>query len=758
MSSTPANPKRPIVRVFVATTVLLSFISFWRAAAIVLSDLGSSAYYVGGDAEKVIGKSAPWFILAVMLFANCVRALYIESTSMFVRGGVYRVVRRAMGNTLAKFSVSALLFDYVLTGPLSSVVAGQYLAGFIQDISHYVGHPFQHFPDNAFAAGFGIVVTIYFWWKNTQGLHESSEKALQIMIVTTVMVVILIIWCTITLFHSPVQLPPSPLRHGIMLNKESLGWLVSLKNSWISHLTLFIVFVGFGHSVLAMSGEETLAQVNREIAHPKLKNLKKAAVVIGIYALLFTALTSFFAVMIIPDSVRPAYFGNLISGIAMHLWGPPWARLIFHAFVVLVGVLILSGAQNTSIVGANGVLNRVSEDGVVSDWFRAPHQRYGTTYRLIALIVILQLLTIIGSRGDIYMLGEAYAFGVIWSFAFKALAVLVLRFKDPSPREWKVPLNLPLGGRELPIGLGLITVLLFAIAGINLLTKQVATISGAAFTLVFFSLFLVSEWLSERWRGQAHVELDQFQLQLQEDVSAQTLEVHPRNILCTVRDYNNLTHVQRVLERTDTSRQDVVVMTVRLLQGPSTGYRDIDERELFTTYEQRLFSRVVALAEKVGKHVALLVAPATDIFQATVLTAVQLDSVEIVAGRSAVMTPTEQARHLGRVWENLPNRPRRQLRFRVIGPDGKTHVFYLGAHTPQLSEDDVELIHRLWLDLTQESGKEGAHHRDVVHLALRHLADDLTGPAHDTLVATFAPRPTRRTRAQQEGQQDESER
>jgi len=160
MAQTLEDKRRPVVRVFVATTVLLSFISFWRAAAIVLSDLGSSAYYVGGDAEKVIGKSAPWFILAVMLFANCVRALYIESTSMFVRGGVYRVVRRAMGNTLAKFSVSALLFDYVLTGPLSSVVAGQYLAGFIQDVAHYLGHPLHHFPENAFAAIFGILVTL----------------------------------------------------------------------------------------------------------------------------------------------------------------------------------------------------------------------------------------------------------------------------------------------------------------------------------------------------------------------------------------------------------------------------------------------------------------------------------------------------------------------------------------------------------------------------------------------------------------------
>ena len=125
------NLQKPAIKVFVATTVMLTFISFWRAAAIVLSDLASSAYYVGGDAEKVIGKSAPWFVLAVMLFSYAVRSIYIESSSMFVRGGVYRVVKEAMGSQLAKLSVSALLFDYVLTGPISAVSAGQYLAGFV---------------------------------------------------------------------------------------------------------------------------------------------------------------------------------------------------------------------------------------------------------------------------------------------------------------------------------------------------------------------------------------------------------------------------------------------------------------------------------------------------------------------------------------------------------------------------------------------------------------------------------------------------
>src|SRR5215470_17080335 len=147
----------------VPATAMLSFISFWRAAAIVLCDLGSSAYYVGGIAEKAIGKAAPWFVLAIMLFSYAVRAVYIESCSMFVRGGVYKVVREAMGGTAAKLSVSALLFDYVLTGPISAVSGGLYAAGLINESGQYFHLSFLKVPAPVFAVGFAAVVTLYFW-------------------------------------------------------------------------------------------------------------------------------------------------------------------------------------------------------------------------------------------------------------------------------------------------------------------------------------------------------------------------------------------------------------------------------------------------------------------------------------------------------------------------------------------------------------------------------------------------------------------
>src|SRR4051794_36097048 len=390
--SSPALPNSPNnrVRIVVATSVMLTFISYWRAAAVILNDLGSSAFYAAGIAEQAVGKSAPWLIVAVMLFAFAVCALYVESCSMFVRGGVYRIVKEAIGGGLAKAAVSALMFDYVLTGPISGVAAGQYVAGLVNELLLYAdrmgfvppsihrafgGTP--HVPEHWIAVSLALVVTGYYWQQNIKGIEVSSEKALRIMQITTVMVVILLGWSAITLIVRPGwHLPPWPVPSNLNFADEALGFLKHT-DIW-KMFPLLGIMMAFGHSVLAMSGEESLAQVYREIAHPKLKNLKRTALIIAIYSFIFTGLVSLLAVMLIPHAVRvPVYKDNLIAGLAMYLVGPLFLRILFRVFVVGVGFLILSGAINTAIVGSNGVLNRVSEDGVLTDWFRKPHRRYG---------------------------------------------------------------------------------------------------------------------------------------------------------------------------------------------------------------------------------------------------------------------------------------------------------------------------------------------------------------------------------------------
>jgi amino acid transporter len=715
------------VNVVLATTVLLSFISFWRAAAIVLSDLGSTAYYVGGISEQAVGKSAPWFVLGVMLFSYAVRAVYIESSAMFVRGGVYRVVKEAMGGTMAKLSVSALMFDYVLTGPISGVSAGQYIAGLVNDLSERFGLPLS-VPINLVAASFATLITGYFWWRNTRGLHESSDDALRIMQVTTVMVVILVAWCVLTLMARGGRVPPPPVPRNLHFSDDALGWL---KGSRWPSFTAIALLVGFGHSILAMSGEESLAQVYREIEQPKVKNLERTGLVIFLYSLTFTSLVSFFAVALIPDQIRPKFYDNLISGLAMHLAGPLWARLVFQAFVVLVGFLILAGAVNTSIVGSAGVLSRVSEDGVLPAWFRLPHRRFGTNYRIINLIAVLQIVTIALSRGNVYVLGEAYAFGVVWSFAFKGLAVLVLRYKEPGHREWKVPLNVRIGRHEVPVGLALITAVLFAAATINLFTKQVATLSGVSFTLALYASFVVSERRTVS-RPAGGLQVDQFQLVSSPDISQEQIGVRAENLLVPVRDYNTLTHLAAALR--EAGDRDVVVMTVRLMRGPDAGSHGFEREELFTDYEQRLFTRVVAVAERQGRPVRLVIVPGADPYDAIAQTAFHLHSSEIALGESATLLARQQSRLIGRAWDAIPGTRARQVRLIVHGSGGARETFSLGVHSPALTAADVELIHQLWLDTHDAVGPQ-VHHRDVVSAAVRELAAGLASDRRDAILS-----------------------
>jgi amino acid transporter len=742
-SSSNINSTRPAIKVFVATTVMLSFISFWRAAAIVLSDLASSAYYVGGDAENVIGKSAPWFVLAVMLFSYAVRSIYIESSAMFTRGGVYRVVKEAMGGTLAKLSVSALLFDYVLTGPISAVSAGQYVAGLLEDVAHRFGHEvhLSGSSGNYFSAVFACLVTIYFWWKNTQGIHESSEKALRIMQITTVMVVILVGWCLLTLAMKPElrQLPPAPTKVAILAanqtsHGDTLGWLSHFP--MLSSLPWILMMVGFGHSVLAMSGEESLAQVNREIESPKLKNLQRAGLIIFLYSLFFTSLVSFFAVMIIPDGVRHEYFANLIGGLAMYVVGPVTVKLFFQGFVVIVGALILSGAVNTAIVGANGVLNRISEDGVITPWFRKPHRRFGTSYRLINLIVGLQLITIILTRGNVYLLAALYAFGVIWSFSFNGLAVTVLRFTERTPREFKVPINFRYKDIDVPVGLALITVLLFGIAFINLFTKPLATIAGVCFSGVLLVVFTVSERITHRQRKGAHGMVEEFRIAERPLITRDEMKVRPGNILVAIRDPHNMYYLRTVLDRTDTTKQDIVVMTARIYhrEFSFSGNMELESDELFEEYEQHLFTKVVEVAEKAGKYVTLMVVPTNNVFDAVLQTAQRLESSTIVTGVSNKLSLDEQGKLTGDAWERLPE-PRPRLRLEVFSPDGSKHEYSLGPHTPKLRKEDIDALHHVWLEMTKDPELASLHHYHIVRLAVDEIKKKMDSPQRDELLS-----------------------
>jgi len=766
------------VQVLVVSSVMFTFISYWRTAAVVLCDLASTAYYIGGIVEAAIGPAAPWLILGVMLFSYAVRSIYIESCSLFVRGGVYRVVKEAMGGFLAKLSVSALMFDYILTGPISAVSAGQYVIGLLLDTSVILNPDFYVAPDAADAirrwgsVAIACAITLYFFRQNLLGIHESTGKALKIMIATTIMAAVMLVWCGVTLaIRGPVNNVPmapdlSPKieykevlakdrvtgveklmwqrdaatgelvpemvkdRQGHLVAKpkmneatgkqeDPLGWISHLfpgfaaqlrtPGSWVSLIGVLGLLIAFGHSVLAMSGEETLAQVYREVESPKLPNFKKAAFIVFLYSLALTASISFLAVLLIPNEIRMKdYSGNLIGGLAMYVVGPPVVRLLLNGFVVVVGFLILSGAVNTAIIGSNGVLNRVAEDGVMPDWFLKPHRRFGTTYRMLLLIVGLQLLTIILSRGNMYTLGEAYAFGVVWSFVFKAAAMVVLRFKDRSPREFKVPFNIRIRGVEAPIGLGVVFLILLFTALCNLLTKEVATIGGSAFTAVFLVIFIASEHYHEKRRGgNGHRHLEQFNQRTAEEITPAALGMDkPYRKLVAIRSTQNLYMLEKTLAETDPDTTDVAVMTAQVAsRGDSSNLGpglDLYNRELMTA--------VVTRAETAGKQVHPLIVRTNSPLFAIVQTAKDLDAQELVLGASNVHTADMQIEQVAFYWIDLYGGQPRPLTVRILSHSRDLYFDLAGGNRiPKIGERKARSVAEL------RSAGIGVSHVVVVH-------------------------------------------
>ncbi len=541
------------------------------------------------------------------------------------------------------------------------------------------------------------------------------------MQITTVMVVIILIWAPITLLmRGGAKLPPFPTPSNLHLTNESLGWL---GGTYFAKISFVVIMVSIGHSLLAMSGFETLAQVYREVAYPKLKNLRITANIVCTYAVVCTGIISLLAVMIIPDATRSTYYDNMIGGLVMNFAGPEILKLGFHVFIVIVGVLILAGAVNTSLIGVNGVLNRVAEDGVLLDWFRKPHKKFGTTYRILNTMAILQILTILASRGDVFLLGEAYAFGVVWSFALKALGVLVLRYQRHD-QEYKMGWNIHIAGKEIPIGLGLTTSTLFLVAIANLFSKKIATIYGVTFTILLYTLFMISERINARKKLEHRSDLEKFNLDHQSQVSAATLRARPGCVLVAVRDYHRMHHLQKALEKTNLRRHDIVVMTVRQL-STGAGEYELRDDQLFAGYEQELFSHVVTMAEKQGKSVELLVVPAVDPFDALVQTATSLRASKLVVGVSPRMESDELAHRIGLAWEHQPP-PRHPFSLEITQTDRPSTYVNLGPHPPRLWPEDVDLLHNIWLRLTEQEGVGSKlHHRDVVGVALQRLDEEL---------------------------------
>jgi len=305
---------------------------------------------------------------------------------------------------------------------------------------------------------------------------------------------------------------------------------------------------------------------------------------------------------------------------------------------------------------------------------------------------------------------------VIWSFVLNGVSVFVLRYKQPNQQEFKVPPNITIAGREIPIGVIVITLVLLATALVNLFTKPAATVSGIIFSALLFIGFSVSEKRVQRGRDATHVEVDKFNLAQSEEITPDTLDVQPGNILVPVSTEYHLQHLENALRRTKRGRAEVVVLHVQLLK-PMTVATELAANQMFSTIEQVLFSKVLSIAEREGKPVRLAVASANDLWDGILKTAANLQSGAVVVGSSSTVAMVDQARLIGVAWERM-SEPRPRLTLEIFAPTGQEQIFYLGPHAPRLTPKEIDLLHKLWLEATDRLPEEEMHHHDIVHFAL----------------------------------------
>jgi len=264
------------------------------------------------------------------------------------------------------------------------------------------------------------------------------------------------------------------------------------------------------------------------------------------------------------------------------------------------------------------------------------------------------------------------------------------------------------------------------------LSKQIATISGVGFTLTMFFVFTASERRIAKRLHATKKGLEQFNREMQPEVAGESVHARPACILVAVRDYSRMSHLLNVLEKTNLRRHDIVVMTVR---GVSTGAAEYElgQNQLFTDYERELFTRVVTMAEKEGKTVDLLVVPGVNPFDAMVQTASKLQASRLVTGVSAKMDSEELARRIGKAWENLPE-PRHAFSLEIITPGRPSTFVNLGPHPPRLWPEDVDIVHEMWLEVSDQYAGSKVHHRDIVGVALRRMQKDLQSAERDEVV------------------------
>jgi magnesium transporter len=712
------SPARHPIRVVLSSTALMRFMSVRSAAALAIAQLGIAAFYVAGIARSELGESAGWFVLAAAVLAAFARGIDLESWALLIPGGFVNSVTLALGARAGRVAAASALVERLLLGALSSVIVGHYLSGVIG--TAIAGWQFTGFvrPEDL-ATIIAVTVITLLWIRGRIGRDLSREALSRGAWAGIGVLAVTIVWAAISVIRSP---------------DLHLGDLISAPRAvevtgWTSVDRILVYIVGLALTLAVVGGGDVLNHAAREFPPPRVRALRRTGILTLIFAFLVAAGGTFLFTLLVPSTEQELWVNAPLAGLAQHLAGPAWAHNLLALALAAAAVGVVVPAAHAALADAEQMLHRASTDGVLPHSLAALHARFGTPARAVDMTVTATILIVVTSGGRVSWLARGYTIAIAATLLLKIAALVRHRRTRKDTPPFKVPFNVRLGTREIPFGL-LGTGFLVALSAVTVLALgDVASIATAGL------IGILTVWLAAGGTitpVRAPTNDEDFDLLRAAELSLAQIDARPGNVLVPVRNPHSLAHVLAALR--SPGDRDIVVMTARLIDVDVGA--DGASQSTPTAYERRLLSDVVALAERVGRPVRLLIVPARDVLDAIVGTVVRLKSSDVYVGESVTLSAADQARLLGEAWERTDKPEALDVRLVIYHRSGRTETYHLGAHPPALTSADLDLIHRLWLDAVKHVGPH-VHHHDVVRAALKQMEEQLSDPRRDDALAAI---------------------
>ena len=712
----PIRSRHPI-RVVLSSTAFLPFMSVWKAAALAIAQLGVAAFFISGLARAAVGDSAGWFVLAAAVLAAFARSIDIESWSLLIPGGFVGSVTRAFGPRAAGVAKAAALVERILLGALACVLIGHYAASVAA--SAIAGRSLTgnlRAEDLATLIAMGALGVL---WLQTRLGREIGRNALaRASWIGVGIVFVTIVWALVTLARhgavsSSLVLPAPVARTGWLAADTALAWLLGLA------LTLPVV-----------GGGEALSHAAPELPPPRVQALRRTGIATVLFTVVASVVGTFLFVWIVPASDQQLWANAPLAGLSQHLAAPASVRNLVALALALAAALVLLPAAHAAVSDTEQMLHRFSAEGTLPPGLTSLHSRFGTPARAIDLTVIATTVAVLASGARVSWLARGYGVAIATTLALSIAAIIRLRRVRQVPTPYTAPGDVRVGRRHFAAGLVVVRAVAVACAVGMIVTGDIAAIAAATAMTILAAWFTVVA----RHRPPVEIGTDEtaFDLMLAAELSPDQIEARPGSVLVPVRNPHLLAHVMAALQTP--GDRDVVVMTARLLDV------DVNEedggRTTPTPYERKLLLDVVALAERVGRPVRLLIVPTRSVVDAIVGAVIRLRASDVFVGESATLSAGDQARLLGEAWERADKPDALDVRLVIHHRSGRSDTYHLGAHPPSFTSGDLDLIHRLWLDAVKAVGPH-VHHADVVRAALKQMEEQLTGPQREDAVAAI---------------------